>query len=520
MDCRDSSDFPTDVTAAGYKPLPGVYECERSILGLCLREPNEAPSVISALPGPQVFDDPQHRRIFEAICATCAEGKRPDLQTVGNRLFAAKADDNDKIITYASDLIDEGFLSLVGQHCAIIKEDYARRQLHTEAWTAIDELKKGVSVSEVLSRLSLQLANIYQSHESNAYCVLTVPEILEKSEHISWAVEGIIPANGVTLLSGDSGVGKTWLALDLAVACALGLNWLGRSTKMPGPVLFIDEESGTDLLADRFRCLVTASRRQQIPLFTAVFQRVELDTPEGKDKLKATIRKHGVRLVVVDSLVRVHSRDENSASEMKVLMAAFSEIARTETCAFLVTHHTRKKTQYANQASQMLRGTTEIKAAADAHLYAEKICEGQIRVVHEKSRFAPEIQPFIVAMESDRGRIRLTVDDEQRTKVQKAERSIVEHLTSAGDPVLRRELEAACSDRGISKRTFSNALGSLRNKGTVDSDWARNATDNVGERRLMRVFLKAGDDGANSSGPSPGTSVRGQTPKPASEGNG
>ena len=520
MNCRNSSDFPADFTAPGYKPLPGVHECERSILGLCLREPGNAPSVILALPGPEVFDDPRHRRIFKAIRDTCAEGKKPDLPTVGNRLFAATADDTDTIITYASDLMDEGFLSLAGQHCAAIKEDYARRRLHTEAWIAGEKLKRGESVSEVLSRLSLELGKIYLSLESDAYPVLTIPEILDGSECISWAVKGIIPANGVTILSGDSGVGKTWLAVDLGIASALGRKWLGRFTTTPGPVLFIDEESGTDLLAERLRCLADDPFRQQIPLVSVVCQRVELDTPGGRDRLKATVRRHSAKLVIVDSLVRVHSRDENSASEMKIIMTAFADIARNEDCAFLVTHHTRKKTQYANQASQMLRGTTEIKAAADAHLYAEKLREGQIRVFHEKSRFGPEIPPFVVTMESNGGRARLTAEDERRTKVQKAEHSIVEHLTSAGEPLLRRDLEAACADEGTSKRTFSDALGSLRSKGIVHSDRVPIATDNGGVKGLMRIFLRARGDEANGNGPQAETSWRGRTPKPASEASG
>lgn len=515
MDCRDSSDFPADFTAPGYRPLPSIHACERSILGFTLREPERALSVISALPGPYVFHDPRHRRIFEAIRDISAEGKKPDLLMVGNRLFAARDDASETIVAYASDLISEGVPSLAGQHCAMIKEDYARRRLHTVAWIAMEELRRGESVSEVLSKLSLQVAKIHWSHESNAYPVLTVPEILDNSECISWAVEGIIPANGVTILSGDSGVGKTWLAVDLGIAFALGLKWLGRFTTEPGPALLIDEESGVELLAERLRCLASGSFKQQIPLLTAVYERVALDTPEGKDRLKATIRKHSAKLVIVDSLVRVHSRDENSASEMKILMTAFADIARKENCAFLITHHTRKRTQYTNQASQMLRGTTEIKAAVDAHLYAEKLCEGQIRVVHEKSRFAPEIPPFVVTIESDGGHVRLTAEDEQRTKVQNAEHSIVEHLTSVGEPLLRRDLEAICEEEGTSKRTFSDALHSLRNKGRIDSDRAMIATDDGGEKRLMRVFLKDGDDEANCDGPQAETSGRGQTPKPA-----
>ena len=46
-----------------------------------------------------------------------------------------------------------------------------------------------------------------------------------------WMVDGLIPDRNVTMLAGDGGVGKTLLALQLAVACSLGRQWLGIPTK-------------------------------------------------------------------------------------------------------------------------------------------------------------------------------------------------------------------------------------------------------------------------------------------------
>ncbi|HEY9147871.1 MAG TPA: AAA family ATPase, partial [Gammaproteobacteria bacterium] len=42
-----------------------------------------------------------------------------------------------------------------------------------------------------------------------------------------WLVQDLIPARNVTLLYGDGGTGKSLLALQLAVAVALGRPWLG-----------------------------------------------------------------------------------------------------------------------------------------------------------------------------------------------------------------------------------------------------------------------------------------------------
>lgn len=58
-----------------------------------------------------------------------------------------------------------------------------------------------------------------------------------------WLVPDLIPARNVTLLYGDGGTGKSLLALQLAVAVALGRSWLGLPVKA-GNALFPSAEDG------------------------------------------------------------------------------------------------------------------------------------------------------------------------------------------------------------------------------------------------------------------------------------
>jgi RecA-family ATPase len=60
-----------------------------------------------------------------------------------------------------------------------------------------------------------------------------------------WLVEGAIPHENVTLLSGDGGLGKTILALMLGTALATKSNWLGFES-MQGPFLYIGAEDDVD----------------------------------------------------------------------------------------------------------------------------------------------------------------------------------------------------------------------------------------------------------------------------------
>src|SRR5262249_35052581 len=49
------------------------------------------------------------------------------------------------------------------------------------------------------------------------------------SDEIAWVVHGLIPARGVTIVAGEAGAGKTWLALLLARA----ITWGGKRPPRP-----------------------------------------------------------------------------------------------------------------------------------------------------------------------------------------------------------------------------------------------------------------------------------------------
>jgi RecA-family ATPase len=70
-----------------------------------------------------------------------------------------------------------------------------------------------------------------------------------------WIVPERIPARNVTLFSGEGGVGKTLLMMQLAVATVLGQYWLGQMPEQ-GPVLFITAEDDEDEIHTRMARIV------------------------------------------------------------------------------------------------------------------------------------------------------------------------------------------------------------------------------------------------------------------------
>ncbi len=74
----------------------------------------------------------------------------------------------------------------------------------------------------------------------------------------SWIVPNLIPDRNVTDLAGDGGMGKSLIALQLAVAMSSGTDWLGFVPE-PGAVLYLSAEDEVDEIRRRAEVIVAAA---------------------------------------------------------------------------------------------------------------------------------------------------------------------------------------------------------------------------------------------------------------------
>ena len=140
-----------------------------------------------------------------------------------------------------------------------------------------------------------------------------------------WLVADLLPMQNVAMLSGDGGVGKSIVALQLMVACALGRQWLGRQTR-PCKAFGLYCEDDEDELHRR---LAEICRHYDAEL--GDLENLQLCSRVGLENsfmewrspweagettwLHATIMNHalefGAQVVVLDSLHDVFSGEEN-----------------------------------------------------------------------------------------------------------------------------------------------------------------------------------------------------------------
>jgi len=186
-----------------------------------------------------------------------------------------------------------------------------------------------------------------------------------------WIVKGVLPRAELVVLFGESGSGKSFMALDLASCVARGTPWRGRRTHA-GRVVYIAAEG-----AGGFRNRVVA-HVQSRELTYADLARIDIiDAAPNmllKDDALDVARAIGkADLVIVDTWAQVTpGGNENAGEDMGKALAHCKGIHRATGATVLLVHHSGK------DASKGARGWSGLRAAADAELEVVRLPAGRL----------------------------------------------------------------------------------------------------------------------------------------------
>ena len=238
---------------------------------------------------------------------------------------------------------------------------------------------------------------------SHRFRPLTLPELLNGPADIDWLVEPIIPRGTAGILAGPSGVGKTWLLLDLALSVASGTPFLDKFHTNQGKVLIVDEENAELLLRIRLKKMLAPRglNPEDLEIHFLVGKSVNFSPDRsGKpipelDQFTASMKSLRPAMVIFDSLTRVHRANENSANEMAAVFANVKHLIDTTGAACLFSHHFNKSGFGSSKSGERIRGSSDIRAFCDYTLLVDATKEGTA-IHHDKSRWSENIPSFFI----------------------------------------------------------------------------------------------------------------------------
>jgi len=215
-----------------------------------------------------------------------------------------------------------------------------------------------------------------------------IPDVMSiASLRTEWIVDGIIPRSSVTLIAGEPGSYKSWLALALLRAVTTGGRFLNRESKR-ADVLYLDRENPVAVVRERLAILGIESLGS-----SRIWGGWLPDSPPliGDVRLVQMARERRP-VLIIDSFIRFHSADENSASDMAPVMNDLRILAN-EGATIVALHH-KSKTEGSNY-----RGSSDIAGGVDTAFSVSRDRQsGILRFACFKSRFVEE---FSVSLRPD-----------------------------------------------------------------------------------------------------------------------
>lgn len=349
-------------------------DAEECVVGALLLS-RSAIDVVRSVVTPSDFGRPSLGIIFDAVLRLRERGEPADAVTVADELRRLGAlDEAGGPAALVSLQANTPATSSAGRYAEIVARFALRRRLAGE----------GAELADAARDLTKDPTGTLEAHRSR------VAEIEERARsrsglELRWAqdavddppaeppvlIDGFLRAGELAVLGAPRGIGKSWLAMNLAVLLGRGDGFLAgalpvrRRTRVliaQGEVdpwessrrwrMLTGEEGAPDGVAETFEHwrLRTVKRRSA----TEEWVTASLD-----GRLEATVVEHGFEVLVIDPWRVYFAGGENSNDEVEAALAELRALSLRTGLAVVILHHLGKSTE-AREPEDLWRGASRL----------------------------------------------------------------------------------------------------------------------------------------------------------------
>ena len=370
-------------------------------------------------------------------------------------------------------------------HWSIFGHDYPGTEAIVKKWDTFDtdgsKASLEVNVEDIMEMYSAGVDVIEQQQAERTGHAWFKPlrDMLSNRIDPDWLIKGVLERDTVSLLFGDFVAFKSFIALDLALHVAAGMRWRDRHTTA-GPVFYLAGE-GHGGLDRRVQAWSEHHNVSDAPFHRSTIPANLTDTQHMHAMAAAMDHIAEVKpaLVVIDTLASsAGGGDENSATDVSMMLDEVNKIRRMFHCAVLIVHHTGQKEK------DRARGSYALPAGVDTMYRANRMGESmEVTLTNTKMKDGRPPEPMIfeavevvLGQDSDGEDVTsLILAHEQLSlaasaaiglKLRGRSRAAFEILFDAGGEMKADEWSEAC--RGtLSKQAFHRAKKHLMDLGIV-----------------------------------------------------
>jgi len=205
--------------------------------------------------------------------------------------------------------------------------------------------------------------------ETQDYFFTRATSYLEQPSPLKWIISGWVPDLGITMIYGESGSGKTFLALDMACHVAAGLSWNGRKTKAGIAVYMAGE--GNYGIRQRVAAWCKAHNIDRLDNLLISNKAIDMDSPTASAQIIKAVREltsEPVGSITIDTLNNHMSGNENDAKDTRNMLNSVQIVGRAINSGIVLVHHTGNAIEAKNRA----RGSSAWKASMDSQILVSK----------------------------------------------------------------------------------------------------------------------------------------------------
>ena len=271
---------------------------------------------------------------------------------------------------------------------------------------------------------------------------------LQPSLQAEYSIQNLIPRSGLGVVYGQSGSGKTNVAIDWFLSVSHGISWAGRRTRRR-PCIYVAAEAPSSV---NNRMIAWRQRHPEIgDPAPAVLIKDQIDlldetyVTELIELGQTVAKEHGeIGIFVIDTLAcSFGNGDENSGPDMARLITAVKRIQNALGCFVLLIHHAGK------DESRGARGHSNLRAAVDVEIEIRSSEQGHTAKVR-KQRDLPTGSEFEFQLRAEQ--IGETVDGDAITVsvVDSAKPAGASHSTDASQLSPAEQTTLATLHRALS----------------------------------------------------------------------